>query len=125
MSRRLLTNRLRELVVEAVSAQGWRTGDHAEVVRHVKESGRWLAELIRRSSDETLSLSCGVRAVESGLDPVEAPSGRQEAVVYWRGSVLDLLTDLEPLLTIEQLQELACETVFRWRDRSRRERKSG
>lgn len=37
--------------------------------------------------------------------------------VSWRGSPSDLATDLEPLLTVEQLQELACELTLKWRER--------
>lgn len=42
-----------------------------------------------------------------------------EPAVFWRGSVLDLVTDLKALLTPEQLHELACETALVAREAKR------
>lgn len=46
-------------------------------------------------------------------------SGKPERGVYvaWEGSPFDLATEIEPLLTVDQLQELACELVVKWRER--------
>lgn len=47
-------------------------------------------------------------ALRSGKDQPDAP-------IYWRGSVTDLVTDLAPLLTPEQLVELAGEAALAWK----------
>lgn len=46
-------------------------------------------------------------------------SGKPERDVYvvWRGSASDLATDIEPLLSAEQLQELVGELAVKWRER--------
>lgn len=41
----------------------------------------------------------------------------KDVVLHWRGSVTDLVTDIEPLLTDNQLAELAGETALAWRKR--------
>lgn len=42
-------------------------------------------------------------------------TGHADAPIYWRGSVTDLVTDLAPLLTPEQLAELAGEAAIAWK----------
>ena len=41
----------------------------------------------------------------------------RRGLLYWRGSVTDLVTDLQPLLTLAQLCELAGEAALAWRRR--------
>lgn len=48
-------------------------------------------------------------------DRVVLPVARSDRVVYWRGSVTDLLTDLSSSLSVEQLQELAAEAALAWK----------
>lgn len=77
--------------------------------------------------DPNVCASCGLERSSDGdwtgepLDPERAgaSSGKPgcDVTVYWRGSPSDLATDLEPLLTLEQLQELACELALKWRER--------
>jgi hypothetical protein len=55
-------------------------------------------------------------ALNARLEAWEA-FARSPERLYWRGSVTDLLTDLVPLLTLEQLAELAGESALAWRDR--------
>lgn len=42
-----------------------------------------------------------------------------DKVIYWRGSILDLVTDITPLLTTAQLQELSGELAVAWSQRVR------
>lgn len=57
------------------------------------------------------------RGTREGFVSRQEPSGKpgEDELVYWRGSVGDLLTDLVPLLTTAQLEELAGEAMLRWR----------
>lgn len=48
-------------------------------------------------------------------EPESSGKPGADVLVYWRGSVGDLLTDLAPHLTTAQLEELAGESMLRWR----------
>lgn len=54
-----------------------------------------------------------MRIIE-GMKAQLGGTGHADAPIYWRGSVTDLVTDLAPLLTPEQLVELAGEAALAW-----------
>ncbi len=57
--------------------------------------------------------------LKGGTPETAKLDGRVDVPVYWRGSVLDLVTDLKALLTMDELAELAGETAMAWREKRR------
>lgn len=75
---------------------------------HCAENVGW--EAMVGTYDYSMSRKLAPEAKRRGLD--SWATGAVEARVFWRGSVTDLVTDLEALLSLEQLQELAGEAAL-------------
>lgn len=108
------------------------------LIRKRKGREKAVKEWRQPSSDEVRSLRQAVeydaaierndeqwraKVAELGRELLLLRSGKPGHDVYvaWRGSVGDLVTDLKPLLTGEQLQELAGELAVAWRERRSKE----
>lgn len=59
--------------------------------------------------------SCAWEALTRRLARLEGVSPSYERVIYWRGSVSDVATDLAGMLSLDQLLELADELRIVWR----------